>query len=223
MTQEQFIVKVLSIAKIGLKYSRDDYALENYAELEKLGLEMLNSISDNLISENIFVADLYPTPNLSVRVMIVNDENQVLFVKEKVEEKWSLPGGWCDLFISPRANGSKEVFEEVGLKIETDKMLALFNRELYRKPKTILSDYVIYFFAKMPKDQKINIGFEVSDAKFYNIAKVLDLSTNNTKKELAIAWDVYVNNKNPWVDWREILKWKLMLVLCLVEKVLNMK
>lgn len=200
MTNEQFIVKVLSIAKIGLKYSKDDYALENYAELEKLGLEMLNSIADNPISENIFIPDLYPTPNLSVRVMIVNEFDQVLFVKEKMEAKWSLPGGWCDLFISPRANAEKEVFEEVGIKIKTDKMLALFNRELYRKPKTILSDYVIYFIAKMPADQTVDIGFEVSDAKFYNIAKVLDLSTNNTKKELAIAWDVYVNNKNPWVD-----------------------
>ena len=200
MTNEQFIAKVLSVAKIGLKYSKDDYALENYAELEKLGIEMLDNVAINPVVENIYVRDLYPTPNLSVRIIIVNNKNEVLFVKEKVEEKWGVPGGWCDLFISPRKNAEKEVFEEVGLKIETKELLAIFNREKYRNPNTILSDYVMYFKAVMPKDQKPKVGFEVSESKFINMGNLPTLSTNNTETELAIAWDVLINNKDPYVD-----------------------
>lgn len=199
MTNEQFIVKVLSIAKIGLKYSKDNYALENYQELETLGIEMLDNIASNEISENIFVNDVYPTPNLSVRVIIVNKDNEVLFVKEKPEGKWGVPGGWCDLFISPRKNAEKEVFEEVGINIETKELLAIFNREQYRKPNAILSDYVIYFKAEY-NSEEIDVGFEVSKAKFYNMDDLPVLSTNNTKEELAIAWDVLVNKNAVYVD-----------------------
>lgn len=200
MTNEQFIIKVLSIAKIGLKYSTDEYALDNYAQLEELGIEMLNSISSSDITENIFVEDIYPTPNLSVRVIIVNDNNEILFVKEKSDGKWGVPGGWCDLFESARQNAKKEVFEEVGIKVKTKELLAVFNREKYRKPKTILSDYVLYFKANIKDDQKIKLGYEVSAAKFYKIDQLPELSTNNTEKELNIAWDVLINNKHPYVD-----------------------
>ena len=200
MTNEQFIAKVLSIAKIGLKYSKDQYALENYQELEKLGIEMLNKSLDQPINHNLFTSDVYPTPNLSVRVFIVDRENRLLFVKEAVDGKWGVPGGWCDLFISPRANAEKEVFEECGLKVKTQRLLAVFNREKYRKPKTILSDYVLYFQAQVLENQKLNLGFEVLDARYYKIDDLPDLSTNNTEKELTIAWDVLKNNKEVYVD-----------------------
>ncbi len=209
MTNEQFIIKVLSIAKIGKKYSKDPYALESYNELEELSVKMLNSVAVNEVSRNIFVSDLYPTPNLSVRVLIVNQKSEVLFVKEVSDSKWGVPGGWCDLFISPRANAEKEVFEEVGLRLKTKRLLAVFNREKYRKPKTILSDYVMYFYAEMDEDQKVNIGFEVSDYKFAKIEEVVDLSTNNTREELNLAWDILINNKECHVDWKEKV-WKLM-------------
>ena len=200
MTNEQFIVKVLSIAKIGLKYSKDEYAIENYAELEKLGIEMLNKSLDKPISTNLFTSDVYPTPNISVRVMIVNELNQVLFVKEKVDGKWGIPGGWCDLFISPRNNAVKEVLEETGLSVDTTKLLAVFNRQKYRLPKIIVSDYVMYFKAVINSGSKINIGFEVLEAKYYDMDKLPELSTNNTETELLIAWDILTNNKEVYVD-----------------------
>lgn len=200
MTNEQFIIKVLSVAKIGLKYSTDEYAIENYTELEKLGIEMLNKVLDEPINTNIFTSDVYPTPNLSVRIIIVNKDNEVLFVKEKEEAKWGVPGGWCDLFISPRENAEKEVFEETGLKVKTKQLLAIFNREKYRKPKTILSDYVMYFKAEVCENESLDIGFEVSDAKYYNMKELPNLSTNNTEKELAQAWDILINNKEVYVD-----------------------
>ena len=73
MTIEQYILKVLSVSKIGLKFSKDDYAVENYQELANLSLEMLNKNFTEPINENLFVRDLYPTPNTSVRVIIVNE------------------------------------------------------------------------------------------------------------------------------------------------------
>ncbi len=200
MTVEQYITKVLSVAKIGLKYSTDNYAIENYAELEKLSLEMLDSNFKEKIEENLFVRDIYPTPNVSVRVMIVNEDNEVLFVKEADEKKWTVPGGWCDLYLSARENAIKEVSEEVGIEIELDRLLSIFLRERYRKPNVALSDYVMYFKAVISKDTKLNIGFEVLDAKFYSMDEMPELATKATKEELEIAYDILINDKEVYSD-----------------------
>lgn len=200
MTIEEYIIKVLSVSKIGLKFSTDEYALENYYELEKLSLEMLNQNFTEPIQENLFVRDLYPTPNNSVRVIIVNDKKEVLFVKESDDKKWTVPGGWADLFISPSENAKKEVFEEVGLKIEIDRVLAIFMREKYRRPRLAVSEYVTYFLAYVKDDIELNIGFEVLAAKFHAMDDLPELSSKSTKEELAIAFDILLNNKAVYVD-----------------------
>lgn len=200
MTIEQYILKVLSVAKIGLKYSQDNFALENYAELEQLSLEMLNQNFSKQVDENLFVRDIYPTPNVSVRIMIVNEDQELLFVKEADEKLWTVPGGWCDLFISPTENAIKEVSEEVGIDIEIDRLLAVFVREKYRQPKVALSDYVMYFQATVSNDIKLNIGFEVLDAKFHKIDDLPPLATKATKEELNIAYDILINKKSVYTD-----------------------
>lgn len=200
MTIEQFITKVLSVSKIGLKYSTDNYAIENYEELEKLSLQMLNTNFKDPIDESIFIRDIYPTPNVSVRVMIINEDDEILFVKEADEKKWTVPGGWCDLFLSSKENAIKEVSEEVGLDITIERMLATFLREKYRNPNTNLSDYVTYYLARVKNDVKINIGFEVLDAKFYNINDLPELATKATKEELMIAYNVLKNNLDVYFD-----------------------
>ena len=97
-----FVVKVHSIAKIGLTYSTDPYALENYQELNEISKDMLENFMDVKFDKpSMFTKEVYPTPNISCRTLIVNDKDEILFVKEAKSENWSLPGGWCDLYKSP--------------------------------------------------------------------------------------------------------------------------
>ncbi len=200
MTIEQYIMKVLSVSKIGQKYSKDDYALENYEELEALSLEMLNQTFVEKVEENLFVRDIYPTPNVSVRVMIVNENDEVLFVKEADEKKWTVPGGWCDLFLSAQDNAIKEVSEEVGIDVTIDRMLAVFLREKYRPINIALSDYVMYFKATVSSDIKFNIGFEVEDVAWYSMDDLPELATKATDVELLKAWDILKNDKEVYFD-----------------------
>ena len=79
-------------------------------------------------------------------------------------------------------------------------MLATFLREKYRNPNTNLSDYVTYYLARVKNDVKINIGFEVLDAKFYNINDLPELATKATKEELMIAYNVLKNNLDVYFD-----------------------
>ena len=54
-----YLMRIMSIAKVGQKYSQDPYALANYQELEELSLEMLNNFVAPKYSENLFQRDIY--------------------------------------------------------------------------------------------------------------------------------------------------------------------
>lgn len=47
---------------------------------------------------------------------------------------WSLPGGWCELFLSVSENTVKEVREETGLSAEVDSVIAIHDRERHNTP-----------------------------------------------------------------------------------------
>ena len=58
-----FLIKVQSIAKIGLKYTIDPYAKKNYEEIQSMTLSLLEELqSVNLERNNYFKRDIYPTP-----------------------------------------------------------------------------------------------------------------------------------------------------------------
>ena len=84
-----FIVKVHSIAKIGLTYSKDPYAIDNYTELNNISKEMLEKFMDVKFDKpSMFTKEVYPTPNISVRTLI-GSGNKILLVKEANTGFWS--------------------------------------------------------------------------------------------------------------------------------------
>jgi 8-oxo-dGTP diphosphatase len=53
---------------------------------------------------------------------------QVLLIKDKVgfyKHKWSLPGGYLDYGETPEACAAREALEEVGLKVEVERLLRI--------------------------------------------------------------------------------------------------
>lgn len=191
MRWSEFASKVMSISRIGQKYSQDPYALDNYQQLEELSIEMLNEVSEEPIEKNIYERNIYPTPNVSVRVMVFDQEDKLLMVKEKDDGGWAVPGGWCDVFYSPETNAIKEVSEETGLDIQVDSLLGIFQREKYKDYPAIVSEYVLYFSAH-PISGALNPNFEVDDAEFFDINELPELSRKNTIEELRRAYQVYL-------------------------------
>lgn len=92
--------RIKAIADIGLLYTSDDFDKERYHELKLIGEKLLskelNTTSEDVKSFFNKCVD-YPTPKVDVRVLVLNDEKQILMVQEKGDKKWSLPGGWADI------------------------------------------------------------------------------------------------------------------------------
>jgi 8-oxo-dGTP diphosphatase len=162
----EFIMKVHSISKIGLTYSKDPYALENYLELSELSSKMLKNFSNvDFKRPQYFSKDLYPTPNVSVRMIILDDQQQVLLVKEKVDGGYTLPGGWADLFESPVEAIRKECLQEAGATVDVEKLSGVYHFDFHQHGSP-QSQYVLVFKGRLTKPLQ-PFGHEIIDVGFF--------------------------------------------------------
>lgn len=189
-----FVVKVHSIAKIGLTYSTDPYALENYQELNELSKDMLEKFMDVKFDKpSLFTKEVYPTPNISCRTLIVNDKNEILFVKEARTNNWSLPGGWCDLYKSPSESALAEISQEAGVEAKITKLLAVLDRRPYKSQQSV-PDYVLIFLGET-KGKFHEHTHETNDVRYFPMDKLPELSRKLSIEEINRAIDAYKNNK----------------------------
>lgn len=199
MEWNHFLSKLLSISKIGLKFSKDPYALENYQELQDLVVLQSKEIDQIIDPVKLYPKDTYPTPNVSVRVMIFNEKNQLLMVQEKSDNGYAVPGGWCDVFESARQNAIKEAKQETGLDVEIVRLCAVMQRELYKSKPTMISEYVLYFLAEI-KGGTLAYNHELSDIGFFDYNALPVLSFKTSQRELDIAMDVIRHQKDVYFD-----------------------
>ncbi len=179
-----YLIKVSAITKIGLLYSTDPYAIENYKEIEDLTTNVLQKFQDiSFERNNFFAKDIYPTPSVSVRAVIRDQEGRCLFVKEASDNTYSLPGGWCDLYDSPQEAIIKEIFQESGIKANVIKLIGIIDKKQY-KHLSSLPIFDIVFEAEIIEDG-FDISHEVNEIKFEYADKICPLSNKNTKEELA--------------------------------------
>jgi len=199
MKWNEFVAKVLAVSRIGLKFSKDPYAIENYEELHALALNQLNELHETPDESLPYQRDIYPTPNISVRVLIFNEKQELLMGQEVSDGAYAVPGGWCDVFESPSDNARKEVLQETGLTVKIDKLLCILRRELYREYASMISEYVIYFSATRI-DGALNHNHEILSLGYFPLDQLPPLSRKMTEKELRIALDVLINKTDVVFD-----------------------
>ncbi len=190
-----FVVKVHSIAKIGLTYSKDPYALENYQELNELSREMIEKFMDVKFDRpSLFTKDIYPTPNISVRTLISNDKNEVLMVREANSGCWSFPGGWCDLYDSPSQAAFNEVKQEAGVEPKITRLIGILDRTPYVS-KCALPQYVILFEGSIEGKKFHEHTHETTDVRFFPIEDLPELSRKLTKEEIDRIIKAFINKE----------------------------
>ena len=145
-----YILKIQSIAKIGLVFSKDPYAITNYQQINDLSLEMLEKLMDiEFHRPNYFSRDIYPTPSVSVRAVVVNDKkDKVLMVRESNSGTYSFPGGWADLYDSAGQTAINESSQEAGADIEIIRLVGVLNRTPF-KTGVYVPEYLVVFEAKV--------------------------------------------------------------------------
>lgn len=186
-----FVVKVHSIAKIGLTFSKDPYAIDNYKELNELSREMLEKFNEVKFDRpSMFSRDIYPTPSISSRTLIVNEKDEVLCVREANTGLWSFPGGWADLYDSPSKAAFNEVSQEAGVEPEITRLIALLERTPHKSNQNV-PEYVMVFEGKIDGKKFHEHCHETTDVKFFPLNQLPEMSKKLSKEEIDRAIKAY--------------------------------
>lgn len=174
-----FLEQVLATAQAGLTYSRDPFDIGRFHALRDATAALIaeQSAQDPVrIADWIALDSGYPTPKLDVRALILNEQGQLLLVRERSDGCWTLPGGWCDIGDSPAGAVVREVVEETGLVCRAVQLLALFDKLKHPHPPQLPHAHKAFFLCEVVGGQLLTETDETQDAVYFSIDALPELS-----------------------------------------------
>ncbi len=172
------IKRVKALADTGLLYADNEYDRERYEELAAISLNLLSATSGQslpVLRDFFMPVKDYPTPKVDIRGLILNEAREVLLVKESLDGKWSLPGGWAEVGFSPSEVIQKEIKEETGLEATVSRLLAVYDKRCHPHPPQPLYVYKLVFLCEA-LTESLNPGFDILDARYFVIEHLPELS-----------------------------------------------
>lgn len=177
--------KIRAIAQNGLTFSRNEFDLERYHQLQTIAHDMtalLTGAPTEKVNHYFLPDHGYATPKIDLRGGVFLD-NKILLVKERSDGCWALPGGWGDVCEPPAYGVEREIMEESGYTAKALKLVAL--RDTQRHPYCPRSPYHIYkliFLCELtggaPRE-----NIEISDIGFFEVDDLPELSGGRTLPE----------------------------------------
>ncbi|MBN2281328.1 MAG: NUDIX hydrolase [Candidatus Marinimicrobia bacterium] len=191
-----FVKKFQSIAQAGLSYSKDPYDIERFEQILVLTAEMAAAMvpipREKILG--IFQKETgYLTPKIDVRAVIFL-EKKLLLVKETIDGKWALPGGWADSHHSLRENLIKEAKEEAGALVEPRRIIAIHDRKKHNYPPIEFNVYKIFVLCDLIEYQ-FHQNIETSQAKFFGLHELPELSEGrNNSRQIRMCFEALTDN-----------------------------
>ncbi len=173
-----YLKSVRAAADTGLFYSNSDYDRDRYEQLQAMTDEVLAAYAGEEVSvvSNFFrKLDDYKTPNVDVRAIVLNENDQLLMVQERMDSKWTVPGGWADIGLTPTENVEKEVKEETGLEVGVQRLLAVWDKKMHPHPPQPHYVYKMVFLCEL-LGGTLQKAFDTLDVGWFNVMDLPELS-----------------------------------------------
>jgi len=187
--------EIQAIAQAGLTYSDNKYDIDRYQQLRTLSVKILSEYSDTTEEKirEIFASEGgYQTPKVDIRGVVFR-EGKILMVRESIDGKWTLPGGWADVNYSPFENARKEVSEEAGIGVKPVRLLAVFDKMKHSHPPDIYHVYKLFILCE-DSGETIEPGMETTDAAWVDRRNIPPLSELRiTKEQIQIMFEFLDN------------------------------
>jgi ADP-ribose pyrophosphatase YjhB (NUDIX family) len=156
-------------------------------------LSLLTGFSAETIAAETPERNGYRTPKVDVRAVVFNDKDEILLVQERIDSRWSLPGGWCDVGYTPTEIAEKETYEEAGIQVKVKRLLAVLDKKCHEHPEDLFYSYKIFMECEAGS-YDINTGMETLDVGFFGINEIPELSTpRNTAAQIRMMFDFHFN------------------------------
>ncbi|MFN2563384.1 MAG: NUDIX hydrolase [Gemmatimonadaceae bacterium] len=189
--------RIQALAQSGLAYARDPYDIERYEALRDVAVEMVAAHADVMPGaiRSLFTADAgYATPKLDVRGVVFRDDGALLFVRERSDGGWTVPGGWVDVGESPSEAVEKEVREESGYVVRATKVLALLDRDRHGHPPHAHHIWKVFIRCSLVGGAAAAQGLETEGVGFFRADTLPPLSlTRIVPAEIARLFEHYAH------------------------------
>jgi ADP-ribose pyrophosphatase YjhB (NUDIX family) len=173
--------RLFALSQSGLHFTPQEYDRERYREIAEIGAQLLANESEHSpekLRSTWFVEDGYSTPKLDVRGAIFRDD-RVLLVRETIDGKWTMPGGWADVNDSPSYAVEKEIEQESGFTAKAVKLAALFDRNKHEHPPYLFHAWKAFFICDITGGAP-RFSNETDGVEFYRLDELPELSTGRT-------------------------------------------
>jgi len=177
--------RIQAIAQTGLHFTENVFDRERYEELRELSVLLAEQVVEAPLHKirDLFTADRgYQTPKIDIRAVVLKD-GQLLFARERVDQKWSLPGGFADVNYSPKEVAEKEVREETGLEVVATRALAIIDCNKHNFPPGEFHYYKIFVLCELTGGE-LRGSIETLEAKFFSFDNLPELSLNRINAEV---------------------------------------
>lgn len=185
--------RIQSLSQAGLAYSNNGYDIERYEELRTISIEIMKEHTGIEMEKlkDLFAGETgYQTPKVDIRAAVFQD-GKILMVKEVIDGKWALPGGFCDIGLSPAENIVKEIKEESGFDAVPVKLLALLDLRKQGHPPQPYHYYKVFIQCSIVGGQAEK-GLETTGVQFFDEHNLPELSlARNTESQISLLFDFW--------------------------------
>jgi ADP-ribose pyrophosphatase YjhB (NUDIX family) len=180
-----------SIAQAGLTFGENQYDRDRYQQIRDLTVEILHSYTD---MEHDKIRDLfasetgYQTPKVDIRAAVFSDD-KILLVNEKIDGKWSLPGGWADVNSSVSESAVRECFEEAGAVVKPKRVVAIHLGNRHNNHNFPFTIYKIFVECELI-EYRFAANTETLGSDFFSIGNLPELSVErNTSDQIKMCFE----------------------------------
>jgi ADP-ribose pyrophosphatase YjhB (NUDIX family) len=189
--------RVRALSQTGLAYAANGYEIERCRELIAVSdriTSIVSGIGEDEINACYIPVKEYATPKVDIRAVIFNENDEVLLVREKLDGRWSMPGGWSDVGFTPKEVVIKETKEETGLDVHAERLLAVMDKRCHAHPAGPFYIYKMFILCEVLGGE-FNEAFDILDKGFFPLNDLPPLSLDRILPE-----QIYLMNelrKNP--------------------------
>jgi ADP-ribose pyrophosphatase YjhB (NUDIX family) len=187
-------IKLAALAQDGLTFATGDYDLDRYRQVSELATGLLAAISgrpDAELAIELGRDSGYATPKVDVRGAIFDDAERVLLMREKIDGRWSLPGGWADPGDAPSVAVTREILEETGYHSSAVKLFACWDRDLQGNlPPLPVHVYKLFFLCRRSGAVQPPAELETLEVGWFALGELPPLSlgrVNHRQLDRALA------------------------------------
>jgi ADP-ribose pyrophosphatase YjhB (NUDIX family) len=187
----KWATELQSIAQAGLTFGENQYDLDRYQKIRDLSVDILHEYTDmdhNKIRDLFASETGYQTPKVDIRAAVFK-EGKILLVNEKIDGKWSLPGGWADVNSSASESAIRECLEEAGAVVKPKRIIAIHLGNRHNNHNFPFTIYKIFIECELIEYCFAN-NTETLGSDFFSQDSLPELSTErNTSEQINICFD----------------------------------